>query len=276
MDSIPDIVERAKATIVKVQVPGGTGTGVIVDKRGLAITNRHVIGLESFAEVIDSRERVVSGQVVLSDADVDYAFLLTPPWDVEPLRFCEMASVREGETVVAIGHPLGLNFTVSKGIVSSKSRRYRNIDYIQTDTPINPGNSGGPLLNECGDIIGINTWIRSDGQNLGFAFPVDYVKRAMARLNIDFSAIAGGYYCNICGFLNFKFLESPKSRYCTNCGATVVFKNRPSLKAAVPATVLPADSATMADIVCPSCRKVQAGPLKYCTHCGSSLKKTSA
>jgi len=272
MDQLPDIVERAKKTIVKIQHEGGSGTGVIVDKRGLIVTNRHVVGLESYVEVLDVDENVFVGQVVLSDADVDYAFVLTQAWEVEPLKFCEMANVREGETVIAIGHPLGYSYTVSKGIVSSKARHQRNIDYIQTDTSINPGNSGGPLLNDRGEVIGINTWIRTDGQNLGFSFPIDYVKRAMARLNIDFNSIANGYYCNICGFLNFRYVETPKAKYCTNCGCKVVLKGRPAYvqqkhvnQAAVETPV--------ADITCACCKTVNPGKHKYCSNCGSGLNK---
>lgn len=272
MNTLPDIVEAAKRTIVKVHIPSGIGTGVIVDRRGLVITNRHVIGTETYVDITDSADRMVPGQVVLSDADVDYAFILTEPWDIEPLRFCEMASVREGETVVAIGHPLGLQFTVSRGIVSSKSRRYRNIDYLQTDTSINPGNSGGPLLNDRGEIIGINSWIRSDGQNLGFAFPVDYIKRAMARLNIDFNAIGKGYYCSDCGFLNFKFVETRKNKYCTNCGSAVVHKSRPAAMASKPSESTGTSDGIAVDKTCSCCHTVNPGPTRYCVHCGTSLR----
>lgn len=270
--SIPDVVEKAKRTILKVSHERGSGTGVIVDKRGLVVTNRHVVALESFVELRDVDDRLYVGQVILSDADVDYAFLLTPPWEIEPLRFRMMEEVREGETVIAIGHPLGYSYTVSKGIVSSKTRHERNIDYIQTDTSINPGNSGGPLLSESGEIIGINTWIRSDGQNLGFAIPTDYIKRAMARLNVDFSGLEKGYYCNVCGFLNFKLLETPVQKYCANCGATVVYKAKPHLSTGP----TPTDTATatkVQDVTCSCCHSTHPGTNKYCPTCGATLKR---
>jgi serine protease Do len=252
----------------------GQGTGLIVDAKGLVVTNRHVVGLQSYVDISDAADRTECGQVVLSDADVDYAFVLTAPWDVEPLKFREMSGVREGETVVAIGHPLGYSYTVSKGIVSSKGRRYRNIDYLQTDAPINPGNSGGPLLNEQGDVIGINTWIRSDAQGVGFAFPIDYVKRAMARLNVDFNAIGKGYYCNLCGFLNFRFLETSAAKYCTNCGAPVVFKERPAAQPTHTLTVPPEATTPVSELTCMCCKTVNPGSQKYCQHCGATLRKT--
>ncbi len=270
-ESIPDIVDKAKHSVLKVSHERGSGTGVIVDKRGLVVTNRHVVSLESFVELRDVDDRVFTGQVVLSDADVDYAFLLTPPWEIEPLRFRMMADVREGETVIAIGHPLGYSYSVSKGIVSSKTRHERNIDYIQTDTSINPGNSGGPLLDEEGNIIGINTWIRSDGQNLGFAIPTDYIKRAMARLNVDFKALETGYYCNICGFLNFKLLETPTQKYCSNCGTAAITKARP---AEAPRTTQTGkgDGVVVHERVCSCCHTTSQGSSKYCPTCGATLK----
>lgn len=270
--SIPDVVEHAKKSVLKISHAGGSGTGVVVDRRGLVVTNRHVVGLESYVEVRDVSDRLDIAKVLLSDADVDYAFLLTQPWDVEPLKFKMIADVREGETVIAIGHPLGYSYTVSKGIVSSKTRHERNVDYIQTDTSINPGNSGGPLMNEDGDLIGINTWIRTDGQNLGFAIPTDYIKRAMARLNVDFAGLDKGYYCNICGFLNFKPIELAKNKYCSNCGSLVVLKSKPAIPSA--STVAAVEQTTVSeDVTCACCKTINRGSNKYCQSCGSSLRK---
>jgi serine protease Do len=130
--------------------------------------------------------------------------------------------VREGMTVVAIGHPLGYEFTVTKGIVSTSKRVLQNVEYIQTDVPINPGNSGGPLIDEEGEILGINTWMRSDAQNIGFAIPIRYVLDALKEIEPLLDKLEETEYCNVCGFLN-----PDKPKYCAHCG---VVMHRPEVK----------------------------------------------
>src|SRR5205814_7233075 len=87
--------------------------------------------------------------------------------------------VQDGDEVLAIGHPYGLNYTATQGVVSRADRVQQGIHYIQIDAAINPGNSGGPLVNEEGEVLGVNTFIIKGGDNLGFALPVSYLKEAL-------------------------------------------------------------------------------------------------
>ena len=135
----------------------------------------------------DGRE--FSAQVVASDREHDIAMLHVETNETLPtLRLGRSDDLMIGETVIAIGNPLGYQNTVTAGVVSAVGRDLeiaRDIalrGLIQTDASINPGNSGGPLLNVLGELVGINTAIRGDAQNIGFAIPVDHLRAAMADL----------------------------------------------------------------------------------------------
>jgi hypothetical protein len=166
------------------------GTGVIVDARGYALTNAHVVGKDNTVEVsfIGSADRVLVGEVMRKDVNQDLAVIrIHPPGKYPVARFAERNDVDVGETVVAIGNPLGYQGSVTVGIISGLNRQLDIpsvgvIDnLIQTDASINPGNSGGPLLDANGELIGIVMAIRSDAENIAFAIPADrlraYVKQ---------------------------------------------------------------------------------------------------
>ncbi len=156
------------------------GSGVIVHDAGYIVTNAHVVSQASDIQVTFADGSTKPASVVAADAQNDLAVLrVTTRTPLEYQELGRSSDIMIGETVVAIGNPLGLQHTVTRGIVSALGREltfandvvYR--DLIQTDAPINPGNSGGPLLNVNGELIGINTAIRGDAQNIGFAIPVD-------------------------------------------------------------------------------------------------------
>lgn len=247
--SLPDMIEKVKPSVVEVLTDDGTGSGIIVDARGLVVTNRHVVATFTDVKVKTAAEKVVDAKVVRADGNVDYAILKTEITDTPVLSLAD-AVLREGQTVVAIGHPLGYEFTVTKGIVSARCRKIKGVDYIQTDCSINPGNSGGPLLTETGEVVGINTWIRGDAQNIGFAIPVRYVKAALAELEPKLARLESCYYCNLCGFLN-----DTKKKYCGNCGA-------PTEKPAPPPAT---------ELVCASCQTPNPTHARFCKKCGASL-----
>lgn len=172
----------------------GFGTGFVIHKKGLALTNHHVIEGASLIEVQLSDERAYPAKVVGTYPELDVALIEFEAQEaIRPAPLGDSNALRIGEWVVAIGNPFGLNHTVTAGIVSAKGRRdvhpgarggdrpiYSN--FIQTDASINPGNSGGPLFNIHGEVVGINTAINAAGQGIGFAVPIDMVKTILPQL----------------------------------------------------------------------------------------------
>ena len=166
------------------------GSGVIVSPDGEMLTNRHVIdkALEIRCLLFDGRS--VHAEVIGSDKDTDLALVrLKLPPDSEPLPAAtlgESGSLSEGDFVMAMGAPYGLARSVSIGIISCSRRFLRGHSeyslWLQTDAAINPGNSGGPLVNTRGEVIGINTLVILQGQDLGFAIPADTIARILPHL----------------------------------------------------------------------------------------------
>ena len=171
----------------------GTGSGVVLDARGDIVTNRHVVSGASTLKVTFSDGREFSAKTVGTDAETDVAVirLEKPPADLVAARLGDSDALDVGEWVLAVGSPLGLDQTVTAGIVSGKGRVGRHVQmsggrvrtYIQTDAKINPGNSGGPLVNLVAEVVGINTLINTGpGGAYGFAIPVNQVKMVAASL----------------------------------------------------------------------------------------------
>jgi len=167
----------------------GTGSGFVIRKDGIVLTNNHVVekAKEITVRLIDDEE--YSAKVLGRDPKTDLAVLkINAKRDLPTVRLGDSDALRVGDWVVAIGNPFGLDNTVTAGIVSAKGRAIGNGPYdqfIQTDAPINPGNSGGPLFNERGDVIGINTAIFSQsGGNvgIGFAIPINLAKQLVPQL----------------------------------------------------------------------------------------------
>ncbi len=166
----------------------GLGSGVIIDPSGIIVTNDHVIRGASQIHIVLADGRQLDAEVIGSDSDADLAVLKVNT--NKPLPAAKLGTSSDlmiGETVVAIGSPLGLKKTVTQGVVSALGRTIRHEDrvfndFIQTDASINPGNSGGPLLNIDGEVIGINSAIIASAQNIGFAIPADKVRRIVTEL----------------------------------------------------------------------------------------------
>jgi S1-C subfamily serine protease len=168
----------------------GTGSGFIYDDAGHIVTNYHVIeGAETIA-VKFSDEQEVPARVIGIDPPNDLAVLSleeVPP-DLMPLTLGSSDELRVGQRTIAIGNPFGLDRTLTTGVVSALGRPLQSqdenviFDVVQTDAAINPGNSGGPLLNSRGQVIGINTAIQEEAQGIGFAVPVNTVKRIVPIL----------------------------------------------------------------------------------------------
>jgi Do/DeqQ family serine protease len=163
------------------------GSGVIIDKSGLILTNNHVIKDADEITVRFSNKQEAKGKVVGTDAKTDLAVIRVTTKDELPVaRLGNSEALRVGEWAIAIGNPFGLDHTLTVGVVSATGRSEVGIaayeNFIQTDAAINPGNSGGPLLNARGEVIGINTAIVASGQGIGFAIPINLARKVMDDL----------------------------------------------------------------------------------------------
>ncbi len=180
------------------QVQQGTGSGFIVSSDGLILTNAHVIDGADKVTVTLKDGRTLEGTVMGEDRITDIAVVKIESESLPTLTFADSDTLQIGEWAIAIGNPLGLDNTVTTGIVSATGRNSsqigvgdKRIDFIQTDAAINPGNSGGPLLNARGEVIGINTAIIKNAQGLGFAIPInsarDIAEQLIANGKVDHS-----------------------------------------------------------------------------------------
>ncbi len=167
--SVADVVEMARPSVVRIVGDDGAGTGFVVEADGHILTNHHVVeGRDRLVAVFHDGAQL-SAKMVSVDAARDIALLkVKTNRRLTPLAFATAA--REGEDVIALGYPLdlGSRMTVTRGIVSA-IRRANGIEFVQTDAAINPGNSGGPLLNDRGEVVGMNTFIHHDAEGIGFA-----------------------------------------------------------------------------------------------------------
>jgi S1-C subfamily serine protease len=162
------------------------GSGLIIDRAGEVLTNAHVVdGAASMSVTLDNGAKV-SARVLGLDPVLDVALLRVETTGPLPIaQLGDSSTVKVGDEVVAIGNPLGLDQTMTRGIVSGLNRMLPGISdepMIQTDAPINPGNSGGPLVDRCGRVIGINTLISEDAQSIGFAIPINAARAVLRDL----------------------------------------------------------------------------------------------
>ena len=174
-----------------VEVGQNVGSGVIFDKKGYIVTNNHVVGNNRQVNVALSDGQVVTGKVIGTDAVTDLAVVKIPGSDKLPVaEFGNSDSLQPGETAVAIGNPLGLEFrgTVTVGVISALNRTLDDVEQqiklIQTDAAINPGNSGGALCTADGKVIGINSAkiAKAGVEGMGFAIPINQVKAIVSQL----------------------------------------------------------------------------------------------
>jgi serine protease Do len=185
--SVRDLVNEIGEAVVQVRTPSGLGSGFFLNEDGFLITNFHVIEGETqiWVEVYHQKDGQLDRKtykqvrIIALNKFGDLALLKVedkdaPRFKSVPLGSADVMSV--GERVFAIGSPLGLERTVTEGILSTKTREMGGLLYLQTTAQINPGNSGGPLFNLSGEVIGVTNMKASAGEGLGFAIPVESVK----------------------------------------------------------------------------------------------------
>ncbi|MBD2121043.1 HhoA/HhoB/HtrA family serine endopeptidase [Trichocoleus sp. FACHB-262] len=167
----------------------GIGSGFVIDSDGLLLTNAHVVDEADTVTVSFQDGRILEGQVLGKDPVTDVAVIRVQAENLPTVTLGDSDTVRQGQWAIAIGNPLGLQETVTVGVISGTERSSaaigipdKRVGFIQTDAAINPGNSGGPLLNAAGDVIGINTAILQGAQGLGFAIPINTAQQVAQQL----------------------------------------------------------------------------------------------
>ncbi len=163
----------------------GVGSGFIIDPNGLIITNYHVIQGRAELSVTLHDGKTYTGKVIGTDPLTDLALVKIDAKGLKPLTLGNSDQMHPGDWVVALGSPLGLQETVTAGIISSVNREVaiaERTNYLQTDAAINPGNSGGPLVNMAGQAVGVNTAIARGAQGIGFAIPVNTLSQVLPDL----------------------------------------------------------------------------------------------
>ena len=192
----PEVYERVSPAVVSIvsaainprdpdhQIDRRSGSGMVLDPAGLILTNAHVVYGRPLITVTLDDGRVLPAHVVGADPVFDIAFLtVTPPASgrLPSVKLGDSDGLRVGDPVYAIGNPFGLEQTLTRGIVSAVNRILPGANWslkeplIQTDAAINPGNSGGPLVDACGDVVGLTTAVLTDAQSIGFAVPSSLV-----------------------------------------------------------------------------------------------------
>jgi Do/DeqQ family serine protease len=193
--SFSTLVKQVGPAVVHINVrkrmAQGLGTGFIINSDGTVLTNEHVVGGADDIVVKMTDGRQLPAKLVGLDPKTDLAVIkIESPEPLPAVSLGDSDALEVGDWVIAIGSPLGLDHTVTAGIVSAKERRDINPggrvsqyeDFIQTDASINPGNSGGPLINVRGEVIGINSAVSMQGQGIGFAIPINMAKTLLPQL----------------------------------------------------------------------------------------------
>jgi serine protease Do len=223
--SIQQIIEKFQHIVIQIATQGGNGTGFYVHEYDMVVTNQHVV--DDYAEVSIAGKNFdkVLSRVWYFDKKHDLAFIQPPAgieWPV--INLGEYEKMKDGDPVIAIGHPYGLNYSATQGVISKVDRIRDGMKFIQIDAAINPGNSGGPLVNTRGEVIGVNSFIIAGGDNLGFALPVNYVRIALA-LYAPHRGTASAR-CPSCDFLVLPS-NIDSGKYCASCGTEVKLPELP-------------------------------------------------
>jgi len=270
MNDLPKVIEDIKKTIVVIKFPDGRrGSGFFVNNKGLLITNKHIVELNTYFKMNLYNGEEVEGQVVYSDNDIDIALAVAKTQNTIPARLGNSEIIREGDQVMAIGHPYGYDFSISRGIVSCKNRVVKSINYIQIDVAINPGNSGGPLILYTGEVIGMNTWAVQDAENMGFSVPAHSFIPVITTLNTNFDKLLSMYYCPVCGYLTSIMAKTIKGEYCKNCGTAKREKKR---EEELQPPAAPPQAVNVSSVVCQKCKTMNDTTSFYCKKCGNKIQ----
>jgi len=218
--NIKDFIELYRNVVIQIATPYSTGTGFYLKEYNLIVTNEHVIKGNSKVVIEGVNVKRQMSKVRFTDPLFDLAFLEVPESMSGPnVKLGIDKIIDEGEQIVAIGHPFGLKYTATKGIISNKDHKHNDVDFLQHDAALNPGNSGGPLICMDGKIIGVNTFVIRNGNSIGFSLPVKYLEETIAAFNKADGNIATK--CSSCFFMVTD--KNIDHKYCPNCGTKIEF-----------------------------------------------------
>jgi S1-C subfamily serine protease len=186
-----DAAAKVGDAVVTVASDKGTGAGVIVNSDGHIVTNTHVVGEAEQVLVKLRNDEELTARVLRCNVERDLCLLKVERQYLPAAELASSAKLKQGQTVGAVGAPLGLSNSLTKGIISSLDREIQGQKYIQVDAALNRGNSGGPIINETGQVVGIATKVAREAENLGFAIPSDDVMTFLSEANITFQAALG-------------------------------------------------------------------------------------
>jgi S1-C subfamily serine protease len=179
-DDISQMVRQSRPAVVTIIAGERLGSGFFVSADGYLLTNSHVVREGDRPTVRFTDGKSVSANVVRNDEEKDLALLKASGSGYPALPLGDSDKAVQGESVITIGSPVGLEGTVTQGIISAVRKGPNGVTYIQTDAAVNPGNSGGPLLNKAGQVIGINT-LKQLGDRLGFAISINDARKFMGK-----------------------------------------------------------------------------------------------
>ena len=216
------IIDLYKNIVVQIATPFSLGTGFYLGRYDLIVTNAHVVK--------DNQSVVVNGQgfdeqlvlVMFIDEFLDIAFLDGSQIKIDHhAKVDQAAPINIGDEVIAIGHPFGLKFSFTKGIVSNPSVLRNELNFIQHDAALNPGNSGGPLVNSRGEIVGVNTFTIVQGNSIGFSLPIELIMQNINKFIAAERQVSA--ICTSCKVLVSE--DKIENKYCFNCGCEVSLPN---------------------------------------------------
>jgi serine protease Do len=219
------IIELYRPAIIQIATQTSTGTGFYIKEFDLIVTNEHVVSRNAEVTIAGRFFERRLARVWYTDKKHDLAFLQPPEGVLIPeVKLGIYENMKDGAVVVAIGHPYGLNYTATQGVISKVDRIRDGLKYIQIDAAINPGNSGGPLVNKAGEIIGVNSFIIRGGDNLGFALPSSYLREALALYTPQRGEASTR--CHSCDTL-VTIANIDATKYCPVCGTEVKLPQMP-------------------------------------------------
>jgi serine protease Do len=214
-----NIIDKYQHVVIQIASATATGTGFYLKDYDMIVTNQHVVENNSEVSIKGKLFEKVMSRVYFTDRKHDLAFLQAPTETLPSIQMGNYEALKDGDEVVAIGHPYNLSYTATQGVISKVDRIRNGMRFIQVDAAINPGNSGGPLVDDNGTVIGVNSFIIKGGDNLGFALPVSYLRTALDSY-LPHKGEAGAC-CESCETLVTQ-ANIENEKYCPSCGSEVI------------------------------------------------------